>query len=80
MKELGKTVRILFQNGEERTFTHVVVDEETAGWLMLIRRQKSPIISGVPAPVAAYRLQTLKRWEYVDTETSRSDPSTEGVV
>ena len=80
MEELGKTVRILFQNGEERTFTHVVVDEETAGWLMLIRQQKTPIISGVPAPVAAYRLQTLERWEYVDTETSRSDPSTEGVV
>ena len=71
MAELGKTVRVLFQDGQERTFTHVVVDQETAGWLFLTRMQKSRIISGVPAPVAAYRLQTLKQWEYVDTDTSR---------
>jgi hypothetical protein len=67
----GKTVRILFQDGQERTFTQVVVDQETAGWLFLTRIQESPIISGVAAPVAAYRVQTLQRWEYVDAETAR---------
>lgn len=71
MAARGKTVRILFQDGQERTFTQVVVDQETAGWLFLTRIQESPIISGVPAPVAAYRLQTLQRWEYVDAETAR---------
>ena len=25
------------------------------------------MISGVAAPIAAYRLQTLKSWEYVET-------------
>jgi hypothetical protein len=71
MAVLGKTVRILFQDGQERTFTQVVVDQETAGWLFLTRIQESPIISGVAAPVAAYRVQTLQRWEYVDAETAR---------
>lgn len=71
MAARGKTVRILFQDGQERTFTQVVVDQETAGWLFLTRIQESPIISGVAAPVAAYRVQTLQRWEYVDAETAR---------
>jgi hypothetical protein len=31
MAELGKTVRVLFQDGQERTFTNVLVDQETAG-------------------------------------------------
>ena len=67
MADLGTTVRILFQDGQERTFTHVVIDQETAGWLFLIRVQASPIISGVPAPIAAYQLKALKGWEYLDT-------------
>ena len=65
MAELGKTVRVLFQDGQERTFTNVLVDQETAGWLFITRMQESPIISGVAAPIAGYRLQTLKGWEYV---------------
>ena len=51
MEELGKTVRILFQNGEERTFTHVVVDEETAGWLMLIRGKRVQLFLGCQLPL-----------------------------
>jgi hypothetical protein len=61
----------VFLDGQERTFTHVLVDQDTAGWLFLTRMQKSPILSGVPAPIAAYRLVTLKGWEYVDTDTPR---------
>jgi hypothetical protein len=68
MAERGRTVRILFPDGQERTFPHVVVDQDTAGWLFLTRMQASPIISGVAAPIAAYRLVALKSWEYVDTE------------
>jgi hypothetical protein len=71
MEPLGKTVRVLFLDGQERTFPHVCVDQDTAGWLFLTRMRKSPIISGVPAPIAAYRLVTLKGWEYVDTDTPR---------
>jgi hypothetical protein len=70
MAALGKTVRILFLDGQERTFAHVRVDQDTAGWLFLTRMQASPIISGVPAPIAGYRLATLQGWEYVDTDTS----------
>jgi len=65
MAELGNTVRVLFQDGQDRTFTQVLVDQETVGWLFLTRMQESPIISGVAAPIAGYRLQTLKGWEYV---------------
>ena len=67
METCGKTVRISFLDGQERTFTHVIVDQETAEWLFITRIQASPIISGVAAPIAAYRLQTLKSWEYVET-------------
>ena len=66
MAEHGRTVRIVFLDGQERTFTNVRVDQETAGWLFLTRLQDSPIISGVAAPIAGYRLQTLQRWEYVE--------------
>jgi hypothetical protein len=69
MEPLGKTVRILFLDGQERTFPHVLVDQNTAGWLFLIRMQESPIISGVAAPIARYWLATLQGWEYVDTDT-----------
>ena len=71
MAALGRTVRIVFLDEQERTFTSVRIDQETAGWLFITRIQESPIISGVAAPVAAYRLQTLQRWEYVDAETAR---------
>jgi len=70
MKTRSKTVRVLFPDGQERTFTKVVVDQKTAGWLFLIRIQDSPIISGVLGPVAGYRLKKLKGWEYVDTDPS----------
>ena len=68
MKTRSKTVRVLFPDGQERTFTKVVVDQTTAGWLFLIRIQESPIISWGPGPVAGYRLKKLKGWEYVDTD------------
>jgi hypothetical protein len=81
MAELGKTVRVLFQDGQERTFTNALVDQETAGWLFITRIQESPIISGVAAPIAGYRLQTLKGWEYVETgqltDTSMHEESKE---
>ena len=66
MTALGKTIRIVFLDGQERTFTNVLVDQETVGWLFITRIQESPIISGVAAPIAGYRLQTLKGWEYVE--------------
>jgi hypothetical protein len=79
--ELGKTVRVLFQDGQERTFTNVLVDQETAGWLFITRIQESPIISRVAAPIAEYRRQTLKGWEYVEavqqTDTSMNGESKE---
>jgi hypothetical protein len=75
MAEHGRTVRIVFPDGQERTFTRVRVDQETAGWLFLTRLQDSPIISGVAGPIAGYRLQTLQRWEYVE-----EGPTTAGVV
>jgi hypothetical protein len=68
MDPVSTTVRIVFPDGQARTFTHVVVDQETAGWLFLTRIQDSPIISGVPGPIAGYRLKTLQGWEYVDTD------------
>ena len=81
MAELGKTVRVLFQDGQERTFTNVLVDQETAGWLFITRIQESPIISGVAAPIAEYQRQTLKGWEYVEavqqTDTSMNGASKE---
>ena len=79
MAERGRTVRILFLDGQERTFTNVHVDQKTAGWLFLTRVQKSAIISGVPAPIGAYRLQTLQKWEYVKTTATKRGTSTEGV-
>ena len=78
MAERGKTVRIVFPDGQERTFPQVLVDQDTAGWLFLTRVQQSPIISGVPAPIAAYRLVTLKGWEYVDTDMPRAWPQSDG--
>jgi hypothetical protein len=71
MDPLGKTVRIRFLDGQERTFPHVLVDQDTAGWLFLTRMQASPILSGVAAPIAGYRLATLQGWEYVETDLSQ---------
>jgi hypothetical protein len=68
MAALGRTVRIRFLDGQERTFPHVRVDQDVAGWLFLTRMQASPILSGVPAPIAGYRLQTLNGWEYVEPD------------
>ena len=48
---------------------------------VITRIQESQIISGVAAPVAGYRLQTLKGWEYVEavqqTDTSMNGESKE---
>jgi hypothetical protein len=68
MKTRSTTVRVLFPDGQERTFTKVVVDQKTAGWLFLIRIQDSPIIPWGRGPIAGYRLKKLKGWEYVDTD------------
>ena len=68
---LGRTVRIRFLDGQERPFPHVIVDQNTAGWLFLTCMQASPIISGVPAPIAAYWLEAVQDWEYVDTDPSQ---------
>ena len=69
MKTRSTTVRVLFPDGQARTFTKVVVDQKTPGWLFLIRIQDSPIIAWGRGPIAGYRLQKLKRWEYVDTDS-----------
>ena len=50
MKTRSKTVRVLFPDGQERTFTKVVVDQKTAG-LFPIRIHDSPIIPGGEAPL-----------------------------
>jgi hypothetical protein len=48
---------------------------------VITRIQESPIISGVAAPIAGYRLQTPKGWEYVEagqqTDTSLNGASKE---
>jgi hypothetical protein len=48
---------------------------------VITRIQESPIISGVVAPIAGYRRQTLKGWEYVvagqQTDTSMNGESKE---
>jgi hypothetical protein len=76
----GRTVPILFPDGQERTLPPRVVDQDTAGWLVLARMQESPMLSGVVAPMAAYRLVALQSWASVDTQRPRDWPLTEGVV
>ena len=48
---------------------------------VITRIQESPIISGVAASIAGYRLQTLQGWEYVEagqqTDTSMNGESKE---
>jgi len=66
MAESGQTVRILFLDGQERLFTNVSLDSETAGWLYVMRLDvDSAPLSGIVAPIAGYRLEALKGWEYV---------------
>ncbi len=66
MAESGQTVRILFLDGQERLFTNVSLDHETAGWLYVMRLDvDSAPLSGIVAPIAGYRLEALKGWEYV---------------
>jgi hypothetical protein len=69
MNTRSTTVRVLFPDGQARTFTNVVVDQTTAGWLFLMRMHDSPIIAWGRGPIAGYRLKKLKRWEYVDTDS-----------
>lgn len=63
----GKTIRIVFLDGQERTFTNALIDLETEGWLHITRLevQEGPI-SGVAVPIAGYRLEALKGWEHVE--------------
>jgi len=66
MAESGQTVRILFLDGQECLFTNMSLDYETAGWLYIIRLDvDSAPLSGIVAPIAGYRLEALKGWEYV---------------
>lgn len=67
MTASGKTVRILFLDGQERTFTQAFLDKDAPGWLHLTRLQvdEGPL-SGVMEPIAGYRLETVKGWEYVE--------------
>jgi hypothetical protein len=69
MTESGKTVHILFLNGQKRTFTNVAIDTTTEGWLYVTRLelQEAPI-SGVVEPIAGYRLDALAGWEYAEAE------------
>jgi hypothetical protein len=78
MAELGKTIRLLFLDGQERTFTNALLDKDTQGWLYITRLQfdEGPI-SGIAEPIAGFRLEALKGWEYVqgqgaDTHTDTS--------
>jgi hypothetical protein len=51
MAELGKTVRVLFQDGQECTFTNVLVDQETAGWLLSPAFKKAQLFPGWQPPL-----------------------------
>jgi hypothetical protein len=56
MAELGKTVHVLFQDGQEGTFTHVLVDQETAGWLFIPKGRRvssGPQVGMCPVILAA---------------------------
>jgi hypothetical protein len=49
----GKTVRILFLDGQERTFPNVMVDREVDGWLHITRLEvQEGLISGIAQPIA----------------------------
>ncbi len=73
MAERVQTIRILFLDGQERLFTNVSLDSETAGWLHVVRLDvDSAPLSGIVAPIAGYRLEALKGWEYV--QGAEKDP------
>jgi hypothetical protein len=81
MAAVGKTVRLLFLDGQERTFTNVALDLDKAGWLHITRlRMEDGPISGIAEPIAGYRLETLKGWEYVEGqgEDTQTDTSVSG--
>jgi hypothetical protein len=81
MADLGKTVRVLFLDGQEQLFSNALVDRETEGWLHITRLQvEEGPISGVAEPIAGYRLEALKGWEYVDSkgEDRQTDTSLTG--
>jgi len=82
MATLGNTIRVLFLDGQERTFSQALVDREMTGWLHIARLQvglEGPL-SGVAEPIAGYRLEALKGWEYVEEpgEDTQTDPSLGG--
>jgi hypothetical protein len=77
----GKTVRILFLDGQERTFPNAMVDREVDGWLHITRLEvQEGLISGIAQPIAGYRLEALKGWEYVEGagEDTQTDTSLSG--
>lgn len=83
MATFGNTIRVLFLDGKERTFSQALVDREMNGWLHISRLQvQEGPLSGVAEPIAGYRLEALKGWEYVvDTgegEDTQTDPSLSG--
>ena len=81
MAEFGKTVRVLFLDGQERTFTNASVDLDKDGWLHITRLQiEDGPISGIAEPIAGYRREALKGWEYVEGkgEDTQTDTSVSG--
>ena len=73
MTKFGNTVRVLFLDGREQTFAQALVDRETAGWLHITRLQvQEGPLSGVAEPIAGYRLEALKGWEYVEEPEQES--------
>jgi hypothetical protein len=73
----SNTVRILFLDGQQRTFTQALVDRDTAGWLHVTRLQaQDGLISGVAEPIAGYRLEALKGWEYVEGQAENTRAGT----
>jgi hypothetical protein len=81
MAASGKTIKILFLDGHERTFTNVAVDMSTPGWLSLTRLElEEAPLSGITEPIAGYRLEALKGWEYVEGkgEDTQTDTSVSG--
>jgi hypothetical protein len=77
----GRTVKILFLDGRERTFPQALVDRDTEGWLHVTRLQvEEGPLSGMVEPIAGYRLEALKGWEYVEGqgEDTQTDVSISG--
>jgi hypothetical protein len=81
MAGYGQTVRILFLDGQERLFTKALVDLDKEGWLHITHLQvKDGPISGIAEPIAGYRREALKGWEYVEGkgEDTQTDTSVSG--